>query len=64
MHLTLLCEKPGAVPLAEPVLWQARRLAAGRNQADEILLNLEIFKIIYWTKHWNFTDIQKGTVLL
>ena len=25
------------------------------SQADETLLNLEIFRITYWTKYWNFT---------
>ena len=43
-RLSLLCEKSGAVALAQP------GLTAGR-QADEILLNLEIFKIVYRTKY-------------
>ena len=40
MQLSLLCEKTGAVALAQPGLmagWQAG------SQADEMLLHLEIF---------------------
>ena len=43
-RLPFLCEKTGAIALAQ------LGLTAGR-QADEMLLHLEIFKIIYWTKH-------------
>ena len=28
-----------------------------------MLLSLEIIKIIYWTKRWNFSGIQKGIVV-
>ena len=41
---TFLCEKTGAVTLAQP------GLTAGR-QADEMLLHLEIFRMIYCAKH-------------
>ena len=33
------------------------------KQADKMLLSLEIIKIIYWTKHYNFSGIQKGIVV-
>jgi len=51
MQLLFLCEKPGAIALVLPGLtagWQAGRLA------DEIVLNLEIFKIIYEMKYLSF----------
>ena len=37
--------------------WKADRLAG--SQADEMLLNLEIFKIMYWMKHWNLSVFRK-----
>ena len=43
-RLPFLCEKAGAVALAQPGLTADR-------QADEKLLHLEIFRRIYWTKH-------------
>ena len=57
MQLSLLCEKTGVVTLAQ------LGLMAGW-QADKMLLHLEIFKVIYWTKDWKFSGIQKGTVSL
>jgi len=47
MRLPFLCEKSGAIALVLP------GLTAG-SQADEIELNLEIFKITYWIKYLNF----------
>ena len=44
LWLPFLCEKTGAVALAQPGLTAGRR-------ADEMLLHLEIFRTIYWTKH-------------
>ena len=49
--------KTSAVVLAQP------GLTAG-CQADEMLLHLEIFKSIYWTKHWKFSGIQKSNVII
>ena len=54
-RLPFLCEKTGAVALVQP------GLMAGRL-ADEMLLHLEIFKIIYWTKYWKFVGVQKSAV--
>jgi len=51
MRLPFLGEKSGAVALVQPGLmagWQAGR------QSDEIVLNLKIFKIIYWIKYLRF----------
>jgi len=54
-----LGEKSGAIALVQPGLmagWLAGWLAgwqAGR-QSDKIVLNLEIFKIIYWMKYLSF----------
>ena len=42
------------------VSWQAGS-QAGRLTV-KMLLYLEILKSIYWTKHWKFIGIQKGTV--
>ena len=53
--LSFLCEKTEAVALAQP------GLTAG-SLADEMLLHLEIFKIIYWTKYWKLITVQKSTV--
>ena len=55
LQLPFVCEKTGAVALAKP------GLTAGRL-ANKMLLHLEIFKIIYWTKHWKFSGVQKGTM--
>jgi len=47
-----LCEKSGAIVLVLPGLtagWLAGWLAG--RPANEIVLNLEIFKIIYWMKY-------------
>jgi len=58
MRLIFLCEKSGAIALAQPGLtagWRAVRLAG--RPADEILLNLEIFKIIYRMKYSSFRDV-------
>jgi len=44
MQLPFLCEKSGAIALVLP------GLTAGWL-ADKIVLNLEIFKIIYWIKY-------------
>ena len=65
--VTFLCEKTGAVALAQLDIMAGRQasMLAGwqaSNQADEMLLHLEIFKIIYRTKHWKFINIQKRTV--
>ena len=57
MQLHLLCEKTEAIALVQ------LGLTTGR-QEDKMLLNLEIFKIMHLTKHWNFSGIQKGTVSL
>ena len=54
-RLSFLCEKTGAVVLAQP------GLTAG-SPADEMLLHLEIFKITYWTKYWKFISVQESTV--
>ena len=48
----MLCEKTGVVALAQLALM------AG-SQADEMLLSLEIFKIIYSMKHWNLEAFRK-----
>jgi len=51
MQLPFLCEKSGAIALVLPGLtagWQAV------SQSDEIVLNLEIFKIIYQIMYSNF----------
>jgi len=51
MRLPFLCDKSGAIALVLPGLmvgWLAGR------QADKILLNLEIFKIIYRIKYSSF----------
>ena len=56
-QLPLLCEKTGAIALAQLGLNYGR-------QADKVLLHLEIFKIMYWMKHENFSGIQKVTVSL
>ena len=53
--VTFLCKKTGALALEQP------GLMAGML-ADEMLLHLEIFKIIYWLKHWKFISVQKNTV--
>ena len=58
-RLPFLCEKTGAVTLAQPGLTVGRQSG---SQADKMLLYLEIFKIIYWTKYWKFIGVQKGTV--
>jgi len=50
-----LCEKSGAIALVLLGLtagWLAGRLAGW--PADKIVLNLEIFKIIYWMKYLTF----------
>ena len=57
MQLTL-CEKTGTITLEQPGLMAGEQ--AG-TQADEML---EIIKIVYWMKHWNFSGVQKGTVSL
>jgi len=48
-----LCEKSGAIALVLPGLYgrQAGRLA------DEIVLNLKIFKIIYQIKYLGFWNV-------
>ena len=51
-RLSFLRKKTGAVALVQP------GLTAG-SQADEMLLHLENFKIIYWTKYWKFIAVQK-----
>jgi len=55
MQLHFLCEKSGAIALVQPGLmagwlagWQAGR------QSDKIVLNLQIFKIIYQMKYLSF----------
>ena len=53
MQLPLLCEKTGAIVLAQPGFTAGR--LAGRQSA-------EILKIIYWMNHWNFSGVQKSTV--
>jgi len=56
MQLPFLSEKSGAIALAQPGLttgWLAGR------QSDEIVLNLEIFKIIYWIKYSSFCYVQQ-----
>ena len=53
----MLWEKTGAVALVQ------QGLTAGW-QAEEMLLHFEVFKIIYWIKHWNFSGIHKGTVFI
>ena len=54
-RLSFLCEKTGAVALAQPGLMAS-------SPADEMLLHLEIFKITYWTKYCKFIVVQKSTV--
>jgi len=64
-RLPFLCEKSGAIALVLPGLtagWQAVRQAV--SQSDEIVLNLEIFKIIYRMKYSNFAMFNEHTVLL
>jgi len=51
-QLSLLCEKTGAIALALP------GLMAGW-QADKIVLNSEIFKIMYLTKYFNFLGYKQ-----
>jgi len=51
MQLPFLCEKFGAIALALPGLMAGRQ--AGRP-ADEIVLDLKIFKIIYQIKYSSF----------
>ena len=65
-QLPLLCEKTGAIALAQPGLmagWLSSRLSGRR-----MLVHLEIFKstyiATYWMKHWKFSGVQKGTVSL
>jgi len=55
-----LCEKSRAIALALPGLTAGWLAGWG---ADEIVLNLKIFKIIYWIKYL-FSLFNKGTVLL
>jgi len=58
MRLPFLCEKSGAIALAQPGLtagWLAGRLAG--RPADETVLNLEIIKIIYRMKYSSFRDV-------
>ena len=59
LEFTFLCKKTGTVALVQPGLTAGGQ--AG-SQADKMLLHLEIFKIIFWMKHWKFIGIQKGTV--
>jgi len=52
MRLPFLCEKSGTIALALLGLmadWQA-----SSQLADEIVLHLKIFKIIYWIKYSSF----------
>ena len=49
---TILCEKNGAIALAQP------GLMAG-SSADEMLLHLEIVKITYWMKIGNLSAFRK-----
>jgi len=51
MWLPFLCEKSGAIALVLPGLTAGRQVG---SQSDEIVLNLEIFKIIYRIKYLNF----------
>jgi len=53
-----LCEKTGAIALALLGL-TAGRLAGGQagRQADKIVLNLGIFKIVCWMKYLDFFGI-------
>jgi len=55
MRLPFLGEKSGAIALVLLGLMAGRQAGrlAGRL-ADKIVLNLEIFKIIYWMKYSNF----------
>ena len=46
--VTFLCEKTGAVALVQLHGSYGRQASC---LADKMLLHLEIFKIIYWTKH-------------
>ena len=59
LQLPFLCEKIGALALMQLGLMAGRQ--AG-SPADKMLLHLEIFKIIYWTKYWKFIGVQKSTV--
>ena len=56
LWLTFLCEKTGALALAQLGLTDRQ---AGRL-ADEILLHLEILEIIYWMKHWKLAVFRKA----
>jgi len=47
MQLPFLCEKSGAIALGILDLTEGSQSV---SQADEIVLNLEIFKIMYWIK--------------
>ena len=55
--LPLLCEKSGAIHLAQPGLTAGRQ--AGR-QADEIQANFNFFKIRFRVKYFNFAGFNKG----
>ena len=50
--LPLLCEISGAVHLAQPGL-----TAGGRQEADEIQVNFEIFKIDYRSSYSTFRRV-------
>ena len=58
--ITFLWEKTGAIALAQPGPTVGR--LAG-SLADEMLLHLEIFKIIYWMKYWKIIGVQESTVI-
>ena len=58
-RLPFVCEKTGAVALVQLGLMAGRQSS---SQADEMLLHLEIFKIVYWTNYWIFIDVQKSTM--
>jgi len=55
MRLPFLCEKSRAIALALPGLTAGSQVVSQSGsqavrQSDEIVLNLKIFKIIYWMK--------------
>jgi len=60
MRLPFLYEKSGAIALVLPDFMAG--LASW--QADEIVLDFEIFKIIYWMKYLTFAMFSKGRMLL
>jgi len=55
MRLPFLCEKSGTIALVLPGFMAGRQAGWLAGQpADKIVLNLKIFRIIYWMKYLSF----------